>query len=71
MFLHRLTKLDLDDLLRRAMELAVSIMSMLAPERDRLAWRIAEAKRVQKTITPAEPIEEKSPSYDLTRRIRS
>ncbi|MBN9054538.1 MAG: hypothetical protein J0H80_12350 [Rhizobiales bacterium] len=71
LFLHRLTKLDLDDLLRRAMELAVSIMSMLAPERDRLAWRIAEAKRVQKTITPAEPIEEKSPSYDLTRRIRS
>lgn len=70
LFLHRLTKLDLADLLKRALELAASIMSMLAPERDRLAWRIAEAKRVQKTITPAEPIEEKSPGYDLTRRIR-
>jgi len=70
LFLHRLTKMDLDDLLRRAMELAASIASMFTPEKDRLAWRIAEARRVQKTITPAEPIEEKSPSYDLTRRIR-
>ncbi|WP_460932132.1 relaxase/mobilization nuclease domain-containing protein [Shinella zoogloeoides] len=70
LFLHRLTKLDLDDLLRRAMELAASIMVMLAPERDRLAWRIAEAKRTQRQFPPAERIEEQRPTYDLTRRIR-
>ncbi|MBW0369993.1 relaxase/mobilization nuclease domain-containing protein [Ensifer adhaerens] len=70
LFLHRLMKLDLDDLLRRAMELAASIMVMLAPERDRLASRIAEAKRAQKPFVPMEPIEGQSPTYDLTRRMR-
>ncbi|RVO31651.1 relaxase/mobilization nuclease domain-containing protein [Sinorhizobium meliloti] len=70
LFLHRLTKLDLNDLLRRATEFAASIMAMLAPERDRLAWRIAEAKRTQKSFAPAEPIKEQRPSYDLRRRMR-
>ena len=70
LFLHLLAKLDLDDLLRRAMELAASIMVMLAPERDRLALRIAEAKRTPEAFTPAEPIEGQRPGYNLTRRIR-
>lgn len=70
LFFRHLTKMDLDDLLKRALELAASIMSMLAPERERLAWRIAEAKRVREAFMPAEPIEGQSPRYDLTRRIR-
>ncbi|WP_312608297.1 relaxase/mobilization nuclease domain-containing protein [Agrobacterium pusense] len=67
--LHRLTKLDLDDLLRRAMELAASIMTMFAPERDRLAWRIAEAKLKQTSTLPAESIEGQRLTYDLRRRM--
>jgi hypothetical protein len=70
LFLRHLTKLDLDDLLRRATELAASIMSMFAPERDRLALRIAEAKRTREAFTPAEPLEGHRPGYDLTRRIK-
>lgn len=70
LFVHRLTKLDLDDLLRRATEFAASIMSMFAPERDRLALRIAEAKRAKDVFTPAEPIEGQGTRYDLTRRIK-
>lgn len=70
LFVHRLTKLDLDDLLRRATEFAASIMSMFAPERDRLALRIAEAKRAKDAFTPAEPIEGQGTRYDLTRRIK-
>lgn len=70
LFLHHLTKVDLDDLLKRARELATSIMSMFAPERDRLALRIAAAKAVPKSSAPAEPIDGQGPSYDLTRRIR-
>lgn len=69
LFMHRLTKLDLDDLLRRAMELAASIMIMFAPERERLSWRIKEAKRMQKTLPSAEPNEGKSSTYNLEKRM--
>lgn len=69
LLLHRLTKLDLDDLLRQARELAAAIMAMFAPESDRLALRIAEAKRNRQAITPAEPIKGQKPGYDLPRRI--
>lgn len=69
LFLHRLTKLDLDDLLRRAMELAASMMVMFASERDRLAWRIAEARRKQTSFPPAEQIDRQRPTYDLRRRM--
>jgi hypothetical protein len=50
LFLHRLTRLDLDDLLRRAREFAASIRSMFEPERDRLTRLIAEAKRARKSF---------------------
>lgn len=69
LLLRRLTKLDLDDLLRQARELAGAIMSMFATERERLALRIAEAKRNRSAITPAKPMNPQRPGYDLTRRI--
>ncbi len=65
LFLHRLTRLDLDDLLRRAREFAASIRSMFEPERDRLARQIVEAKRTQKSFPPAEAPRPSTPSYDF------
>ncbi|KSV85297.1 hypothetical protein N183_02320 [Sinorhizobium sp. Sb3] len=69
LFLHRLTRLDLDDLLRRAREFAASIRSMFEPERDRLARQIAEAKRKRKSFPPAEAPRPTTPSYDYRRRV--
>lgn len=69
LFLHRLTRLDLDDLLRRAREFAASIRSMFKPERDRLARQIAEAKRKRKSFPPAEAQGPSTPSYDYRRRV--
>ncbi|TAU85849.1 relaxase/mobilization nuclease domain-containing protein [Rhizobium leguminosarum] len=69
LFLHRLTRLDLDDLLRRAREFATSIRAMFEPERDRLARQIAEAKRMRKSFPPAEAPQPTTPSYDYRRRV--
>lgn len=69
LLLRRLTKFDLDDLLRQARELAAAIMAIFAPERDRLVLLIAEARRNRPAIAPAEPIEPHVSGYDLTRRI--
>lgn len=69
LFLHRLTKLDLDDLLRRALAFAASLRSMLEPETDRLARRIAEARNRRDSFSPAEPIETQVPTYNLKRRM--
>jgi len=69
LFLHRLTKLDLDDLLRRALAFAASIRSMLEPETDRLKRQIADAWKRRPSFSPAEPIEAQAPTYNLKRRI--
>lgn len=69
LFLHRLTRLDLDDLLRRALAFAASIRSMLEPETDRLKRQIAETRKRRDSFSPAEPIEALGPTYSLKRRI--
>ncbi|MGO8212094.1 relaxase/mobilization nuclease domain-containing protein [Rhizobium ruizarguesonis] len=68
LFLHRLTKLDLDDLLRRALAFAASIRSMLEPETDRLARQIAETRKRRESFSPAELIEPQGPTYSFRRR---
>jgi len=69
LFLHRLTKLDLDDLLQRALAFAASIRSMLEPETDRLTRRIAETRKRRESFSSAEPIEPQSPFYSFRRGI--
>lgn len=69
LFLHRLTKLDLDDLLRRALAFAASIRSMLEPETDRLARQIAETRKRRELFSPAEPIEPQEPTYSFRRKM--
>ncbi|PDT11485.1 hypothetical protein CO655_07680 [Rhizobium sp. M1] len=67
--LYGLTRLDLDDLLRRAREIATSIRSMFETERDRLTRQIVEAKRTWKSFPPAEVQRASAPSYDYRRRM--
>ena len=69
LFLHRLTRLDLDDLLRRALAFAASIRSMLEPETSRLARQIAEMRNRREAFSPAEPIDPSGPTYSFKRRI--
>lgn len=69
LFLHRLTRLDLDDLLRRALAFAASIRSMLEPETSRLSRQIAEARNRREAFSPAEPIDPPGPTYSFKRRI--
>lgn len=67
-FLHRLGKLDLDDLLRRARELATWITSIFEPEAVRLSRRITEARQTRKSFPPADTKAQAPPTYDLRRR---
>lgn len=69
LFLHLLTKLDLDHLLRRALVFAASIRWILEPETDRLKRQIAETRKRRESFSPAEPIEAKGPTYRFKRRI--
>lgn len=69
LFLHRLTKLDLDDLLRRALAFAASIRSILEPETDRLKRQIAETRKRRESFSPAEPNNPPGPTYSFKRRI--
>lgn len=71
LFLHSLTKLDLDDLLRIARAFAASIRSMFEPETDRLTRMIAETKRQRKSFPSAEQIEAQVPNYSLQKRMTS
>lgn len=61
MFLCRLGKLDLDDLLRRAEEMAAWMRSIFEPTAQRLNRKIQELKQERKTFVPAEmptPVEQ-------------
>ena len=52
-----------------ALAFAASIRSMLEPETDRLARRIAETRQRREAFSPAEPIETQGPTYSFKRRI--
>ncbi|MBX5160570.1 relaxase/mobilization nuclease domain-containing protein [Rhizobium sp. NZLR8] len=70
LFLHRLGKLDLDDLLRRALEMAAWMRSIFEPPAQRLTRRIQELKQQPKMIVPAEISTPSSATYDLRRRTQ-
>lgn len=70
LFLRRLGKLDLDDLLRRAEEMAAWMRSIFEPPAQRLTRKIQELKREQKTIVPAEISATPPATYDFRRRMR-
>lgn len=65
--LARLSK-DLDDLLRRAQELAAWIMSAFEPETSRLARQIAEARKRKLFPPPADVTQAPADRYDFRRR---
>lgn len=69
LFLQRLTKLDLDELLRQALAFAASIRSLFEPKSDRLSHQIAEARKRRVSISQSEPIEPQSPTYSFRRKI--
>lgn len=54
MFLHRIGNVDLDDLLRRAREMAAWIRTIFEPPAQRLTRRIQELKQEQNRIVSAE-----------------
>ncbi|MDW9921187.1 relaxase/mobilization nuclease domain-containing protein [Sinorhizobium meliloti] len=62
LILSRLGK-ELDELLRRAQELATWMMSIFEPKTDHLARRIEEAKK-RKSFPPAMPTTTVAPTYD-------
>lgn len=64
---HRLTKIDLNDLLRRAHELAAWMRSLFEPPAVRLVREIEKA-RMQKSFPPPERNDEPIPSYRYQRR---
>lgn len=69
LFLYRLAKLDLDDLLRRAMDFAASIRSLFESERDRLSRVIAETRQMRKSFPHSDPTEAQTPPYNFTKRM--
>lgn len=68
-FLSRLTKLDLDDLLRRAEEMASWILSAFEPPARRLTRQVEEAKRLRELFPPADAPAESVPTYSFRRRV--
>jgi len=62
---------DLDDLLRRAQELAKWVRSIFEPQTVRLTRQIEAARRTQKLFPdpPAETTTNPTPAYDFRRRI--
>jgi hypothetical protein len=70
LFLHRLGKLDFDDLLRRAQEMAAWIRSIFEPPAQRLSRKIQELKHEREIVVPAEISTPASVTYDFQRRMR-
>jgi len=68
-FLCRLRTVDLDDLLRRAEELAAWMRSIFEPQAQRLSRKIQELKQGQEPIVPAEISKPAAATYDLKRRM--
>lgn len=69
LFLHQLGKVDLDDLLRRAQELANWIRSIFEPKSISLSRQIMEAREKRKSFPPAEAQRPYTSSYDCRRRV--
>ncbi len=67
LFLHRIGTVDLDDLLRRAREMAAWIRTIFEPPAQRLTRRIQELKQEQNKIVPAEI--STSPTFTFQRRM--
>lgn len=65
--LYRIGKVDLDDLLRRARELAAWMASVFEPPTTRLIRQIADARK-RKSFPPDEPSQSPIPSYSYLRR---
>lgn len=65
--LYRIAKVDLDDLLRRARELAAWMTSVFEPPTTRLIRQIADARK-RKSFPPAESGSAPIPSYRYQRR---
>lgn len=65
--LHRIAKVDLDDLLRRARELAAWMTSLFEPPTARLIRQIADVRK-GKSFPPAESGNAPIPSYRYQRR---
>lgn len=65
--LHRIGKVDLDDLLRRARDLAAWMTSLFEPQAARLVRQIADV-RMRKSFPPDEPSQAPIPSYNYLRR---
>lgn len=66
--LARLNK-ELDDLLRRALELANWMRSIVESESVRLARQINDARQKRKSFPPATPTVPSAPTYDYRRRM--
>ncbi len=65
--LHLIGKVDLDDLLRRARDLAAWMTSIFEPQAARLVRQIADV-RMRKSFPPDEPSLSPIPSYSYLRR---
>ncbi|TAZ51021.1 relaxase/mobilization nuclease domain-containing protein [Rhizobium ruizarguesonis] len=70
LFPHRLGKLDFDDLLRRAQEMAAWMRSIFEPPAQRLSRKIQELKHEREIVVPAEISTPASVTYDFQRRMR-
>jgi len=68
-FLHRLGKLDLDDLLRRARALSEWMKSIFESKADRLVRQIEDIKQTRKLFPPADAPVASGPSYNMKKRI--
>ncbi|WP_155251018.1 relaxase/mobilization nuclease domain-containing protein [Sinorhizobium meliloti] len=68
LFLHRLAKVDLGDLLRRAQELASWIMSIFEPEAARLTRQIEDAQQKRKLFPMATAATPVAQTYYYRRR---
>lgn len=65
--LYRIGKMDLDDLLRRARDLAAWMTSLFEPQTVRLVRQIADVRK-RKSFPPNEPSQAPIPSYSYLRR---
>ncbi len=65
--LHRIGKVDLDDLLRRARDLVAWMTSLFEPPTARLIRQIADVRK-RKSFPPGEPSQAPIPSYSYQRR---
>lgn len=69
LLLCRFRTVDLDDLLRRAAEMATWMRSIFEPQAQRLSRKIKELKQERGPIVPAEISKPAVATYDLKKRM--